>query len=98
LPQVGTTNTYVRSPTASVTSGTGQPFLLSETAVGPEAGQATKIPGLFAGVRQYGMLGLVWFDIAQDNGIYRQDWHIDDNPAAVGAFRQGVSDLTLTHP
>jgi hypothetical protein len=84
---------------AQVRMFTGQPVLLSETAVGPESGQSTKIPGLFAGMRQYGTLGLVWFDIAQDNGIYHQDWHIEDNPAAEAAFRQGVSDdLTLTHP
>jgi mannan endo-1,4-beta-mannosidase len=84
---------------AQVRMFTGQPVLLSETAVGPEAGQSTKIPGLFTGMRQYGTLGLVWFDIAQDNGIYHQDWHIEDNPAAEAAFRRGVSDdLTLTHP
>ena len=84
---------------AQVRMFTGQPVLLSETAVGPEAGQSTKISGLFAGMRQYGTLGLVWFDIAQDDGIYHQDWRIEDNPAAEAAFRRGVSDdLTLTHP
>ena len=83
---------------AQVRMFTGQPVLLSETAVGPEAGQAAKIPGLFAGMRQYGTLGLVWFDITQDNGIYHQDWHIKDNPPAETAFRRGASDLTLVHP
>jgi mannan endo-1,4-beta-mannosidase len=83
---------------AQVRMFTGRPVLLSETAVGPEAGQSTKIPGLFAGMRQYGTLGLVWFDITQDNGIYHQDWHIEDNPAAEAAFRRGVSALTLVHP
>ncbi len=83
---------------AQVRALTDRPVLLSETAVGPEAGQAVKIPGLFAGMSQYGTLGLVWFDIAQDNGIYHQDWHIEDNPAAKAAFRRGVSVLTLWHP
>jgi beta-mannanase len=83
---------------AQVRMFTGQPVLLSETAVGPEAGQAAKIPGLFAGMRQYGTLGLVWFDITQDNGIYHQDWHIEDNPPAETTFRRGASDLTLVHP
>jgi mannan endo-1,4-beta-mannosidase len=83
---------------AEVRMFTGLPVLLSETSVGPEAGQAAKIPGLFAGMRQYGTLGLVWFDIAQDNGIYHQDWHIEDNPAAEAAFRQNVSALSLTQP
>jgi mannan endo-1,4-beta-mannosidase len=77
---------------------TDRPVLLSETAVGPEAGQAAKIPGLFAGMRQYGTLGLVWFDIAQDDGIYHQNWHIKDNSAAEAAFRRGASALTLAHP
>jgi hypothetical protein len=83
---------------AQVRAITDQPVLLSETAVGPEAGQAVKIPSLFAGMRQYDTLGLVWFDIAQDNGIYHQDWHIEDNPAAEAAFRRGASALTLVQP
>jgi hypothetical protein len=77
---------------------TGKPILLSETAAGPQAGQAAKIGDLFSGMRQYGTLGLVWFDIAQDDGIYHQDWHIEDNPAAVTAFRHAVSSLTLARP
>jgi len=83
---------------AQVRAFTGRPVLLSETAVGPEAGQSQKIPDLFAGMRHYGTLGLVWFDIAQDDGIYHQDWHIEDHPAAVAAFRQAASTMTLVHP
>jgi len=77
---------------------TGQPVLLSETAVGPQAGQAAKIPGLFAGMREYGALGLVWFDIVQHDGIYHQDWHIEDDPAAATAFRRAAAALTLARP
>jgi hypothetical protein len=77
---------------------TGQPILLSETAAGPVAGQAAKIPGLFAGMRQYGALGLVWFDIAQDDGLYHQNWHLDGNPAGVTAFRRAASGMSLAHP
>jgi hypothetical protein len=77
---------------------TGLPILLSEVGVGPDADQARKIPELFAGMRQYGTIGLVWFDIAQHQGIYHQDWHIEDNPAAETAFRRGVSALTLARP
>jgi Glycosyl hydrolase family 26 len=83
---------------AQVRAFTHQPILLSETAVGPQAGQAAKIPDLFTGMRQYGTLGLVWFDIAQDHGIYHQDWRIEDNPAAVAAFRSDASALTLAQP
>ncbi|HEY2278082.1 MAG TPA: glycosyl hydrolase [Streptosporangiaceae bacterium] len=83
---------------AQVRLFTAKPILLSEAAVGPAAGQATKIPGLFAGMRQYGTLGLVWFDIAQNDGVYHQDWHLEDNPAAVTAFRHAASGLTLAAP
>jgi mannan endo-1,4-beta-mannosidase len=75
-----------------------KPVLLSETAVGPGAGQAAKIGELFTGIRQYQTLGLVWFDIAQNDGIYHQDWRIEDNPAAVSAFRRGAANLQLTSP
>jgi hypothetical protein len=71
---------------------TGKPVLLSETAVGPDAGQPVKIGNLFHGMRQYKTLGLVWFDMAQHQGIYHQDWRIEDNPAAEAAFRLGVRD------
>jgi Glycosyl hydrolase family 26 len=77
---------------------THKPVLLSETAVGPGAGQPAKIGELFAGIRQYQTLGLVWFDIAQNDGLYHQDWRIEDNPAAVAAFRRGASSLQLTSP
>jgi hypothetical protein len=53
---------------------------------------------VFTGMRQYGTLGLVWFDIAQDDGIYHQDWHLEDNPAAGAAFRRAASSLPLTGP
>ena len=76
----GETVSSIFGPTvAQVRMFTGQPVLLSETAVGPQAGQAAKIPGLFAGMREYGSLGLVWSDIAQHDGIYHQDWHIEDD-------------------
>ena len=71
---------------------TDKPVLLSETAVGPQAGQAVKIRDLFRGMRRYATLGLVWFDMAQHKGIYHQDWRIEDSAAAEAAFRQGVRD------
>ena len=74
---------------------TGKPLLLSETAVGPQAGQSAKIGDLFNGMREYGTLGLMWFDIAQNDGIYHQDWHIEDNPTAASAFRHRASSLKL---
>jgi hypothetical protein len=74
---------------------THKPVLLSETAVGPAAGQFTKIANLFAGMRQFQTIGLVWFDIAQHDGLYHQDWHIEHSPSAEAAFRLGASSLRL---
>jgi mannan endo-1,4-beta-mannosidase len=77
---------------AQVRAFTSKPVLLSETAVGPRAGQFAKIQDLFHGMAAYQTLGLIWFDITQDDGIYHQDWRIEDNPAAEAAFRRGVHD------
>ena len=58
---------------------TSKPVLLSETAVGPAAGQFDKIQDLFHGMAAYKTLGLVWFDKAQHGGILHQDWRIEDS-------------------
>jgi hypothetical protein len=50
-----------------------------------------KIADLFAGVRRYHLLGLVWFDQAHHHGIYHQDRRLEDSPAALGAFRKAVN-------
>jgi len=77
---------------------TRKPVLLSETAVGPAAGQFVKISNMFAGMHQYNMLGLVWFDEAQHDGIDHQDWRLEDSSAAEAAFRLGIAGLRLTRP
>ena len=77
---------------------TRKPILLSETAVGPNAGQFTKISDLFSGMRKYRTLGLVWFDKVQDDGIYHQDWRIENDQQADAAFRLGLSELKLARP
>jgi mannan endo-1,4-beta-mannosidase len=75
---------------AQVRALTRKPVLLSETAIGPLAGQPAKIPDLFRGMASAGTLGLVWFDISQHNGVYHQDWRVEDSPAAVRALRLAV--------
>ena len=72
---------------------TRKPILLSEVGIGPIAGQARKIPGLFAGIKLWHLLGLVWFDVAQREPPYHQDWRLEGHPRAVAAFRQGLSSL-----
>jgi hypothetical protein len=83
---------------AQVQAFTTRPVLLSETAVGPDAGQSAKIVNLFDGMYLYHTLGLVWFDIGQDNGIYHQDWRIEASLAAEAAFRRAASGLALARP
>jgi mannan endo-1,4-beta-mannosidase len=68
---------------------THAPILISETAVGPAAGPS-KIPQLFAGVRKWNLLGLVWFDKDQHHPPVRQDWRVEDSPAALAAFRKAA--------
>jgi mannan endo-1,4-beta-mannosidase len=80
---------------AEIRKLTKQPVLLSETAVGPRAGQFTKINDLFRGIRKSGALGVVWFDKTQHDGLYHQDWRIEDNPGAAASFQLGVADLRL---
>jgi mannan endo-1,4-beta-mannosidase len=62
------------------------PILISETAA-PATIQLAEIPNLFAGIRSYGLLGLVWFDA--DKG---KAWHIS-SPGAFAAFRRGAEML-----
>jgi glycosyl hydrolase family 26 len=78
---------------------TSDPVLLSESAVGPAAGQFAKIIDLFKGMSADHTLGLVWFDKKQTGGTYRQDWRLEDSPTAIEAFRLGVkADLMPTTP
>jgi len=75
-----------------------KPVLLSETSVGPEAGQAVKIQNLFRGMAAYKTLGLVWFDKAQHGDIYHQDWRLEDSPAAAISFSLGVAKELASSP
>jgi hypothetical protein len=69
---------------------TDDPILIAETGVVPEANQPAKINDLFAGIRLYGLLGLVWFDTTNYQGL---DFSINSR-AAIAAFRQDASTFT----
>jgi mannan endo-1,4-beta-mannosidase len=73
---------------------TNKPILIGETAIGQVAGQAANIPGLFAGVSKDGLLGFVWYDQAQNDGIYHQDWRLEGHRHAIAAFRAAAANLT----
>jgi mannan endo-1,4-beta-mannosidase len=62
------------------------PILIAETGAVPTADQPAKIANLFAGIRQYGLLGFVWFDDTNSKGV---PFGID-SPAAFAAFRKGA--------
>lgn len=60
------------------------PTLIAETGA-TATDQPAKIADLFAGVRAYGLLGLVWFDA---NAV--RDWRLS-GAAAIAAFHQGAA-------
>jgi mannan endo-1,4-beta-mannosidase len=66
---------------------TAEPILIAETGAIPAASQPSKITNLFAGIRSYGLLGFVWFNTTNAQGL---PFGIS-SPAAVNAFRQGAS-------
>ena len=69
----------------------GKRILIAETAASaPGYVQASQISGLFAGIKDQQILGFVWFDVAQAGGLYHQDWRIEDDPAAIGAFKRAA--------
>jgi hypothetical protein len=76
----------------AVRSLTLDPVLISETAATQAAGKAAKITNLFAGVRAYGLLGLVWFDADK-----HRDWRLA-GPAVVAAFRRGARTVSQVRP
>lgn len=75
-----------------------KPIILPEVGIGPKAGQAAKLPSLFAGIRHDHLLGLIWFDLKQHQGINHQDWRLDGHHAAVAAFQAGVRSLGRLAP
>ncbi|HEX4833436.1 MAG TPA: glycosyl hydrolase [Trebonia sp.] len=78
----GTTLAQIRSalkkaePTEAgpTKAGTDKPILVSETGIGPVAGQAKSIPGLVRGVVSNGLAGVVYFNQSQNQGVYHQNW------------------------
>ncbi len=69
---------------------TRKPELIAEVGIGSAAGRASKVPGLFAGIRAQHLLGFVYYDKAQHNGTYHQNWRIDYDWPAVAAFRRSI--------
>jgi hypothetical protein len=66
------------------------PVMIAETAVGETADRESQIAGLLAGARAEHLVGLIWFDKAQNSGVYHQNWRLEDDPAALAAFNRGL--------
>jgi hypothetical protein len=72
---------------ADVRELTTAPILIAETGAVPAADQSGKITDLFDGIRQYGLLGFVYFDSTNDIG---QQFGIAGS-ASIAAFHKGAS-------
>jgi hypothetical protein len=75
---------------AQIRTFTNLPIMISETAVGVTLDRESQIAGLYAGARADHLLGVVWFDEAQDDGVYHQDWRLEDDDNALDAFKMAV--------
>jgi hypothetical protein len=75
---------------AAVRQFTSAPILIAETGAVQTADQSAKISDLFTGIRQYGLLGFVYFDSINSN---HQNFRIGSQPA-IDAFRKGASSYT----
>jgi hypothetical protein len=69
---------------------TSAPVVISEVGVGASPSRGSQISALFAGAVADGIDAVIWFDVAQHNGLYHQDWRLEDDPAAASAFRAAV--------
>ena len=76
---------------------TRKPILLSEVGIGQVAGRTAKLPGLFTGITSDNLAGLVWFDVAQHGGPYKQNWRLEGHGAALRVFRKGLTRILAHH-
>jgi mannan endo-1,4-beta-mannosidase len=79
---------------AQIRSFSSAPVMIAETAVGTTSDRQTQIAQLFASARDSGVVGVVWFDVKQNKGIYHQDWRLEDDPPASTAFRSAARKFT----
>jgi mannan endo-1,4-beta-mannosidase len=66
------------------------PLLITETAAAPSVGKANALNMITSGVTQYGLAGFIWFDVRQRGSRTRQNWSLEDEPAALHLFSNAV--------
>ena len=72
----------------NIRSVSNRPVYLAETGVAGGLDQGRQIAQLFASLRGYRLLGLVWFDLDR-----KQPWRLEGRPAGIAAYRKAVSQL-----
>jgi mannan endo-1,4-beta-mannosidase len=77
---------------ANIRSVTSRPVFIAETAVAPGPGQAHQIKGLFQGMLQDKLMGLVWFDVNR-----LKAWRLEGRPPAVRAFRRSLTLMGIVN-
>lgn len=65
---------------------THKPIYLAETGVGDGSQAARQVANLFAGIRRWHLIGLVWFDLNRKNS-----WTVEGKPAKDAAFRKAIA-------
>ena len=73
---------------------TGDPVLITETGASPAAGRPRAIADLFRGIEaDRSILGSIWFDYDKPSAHGPDhDWQIDNDPAALAAFRKAAEE------
>ena len=65
---------------------TSKPIYLAETGVGDGIHEVRQVASLFAGVRRWRLIGLVWFDLDRKNS-----WSLEGKPVKDAAVRRAVA-------
>ena len=73
---------------ANIRSFTTKPVFIAETGVAPSADQSSQIAGLFAAVRRYHLIGLIWFDINR-----QENWKLEGDPSRLAAFHKAATKV-----
>jgi mannan endo-1,4-beta-mannosidase len=82
----------VLGPTISdIRAFSDAPLLVAETAVGTTPDRESQIDGLLSGISDEHLAGVIWFDVAQHDGLYHQNWRLEDDVDALAAFTKAVA-------
>ncbi|HUN36682.1 MAG TPA: glycosyl hydrolase [Trebonia sp.] len=88
-----TFNSVFGTTIQEISTFTNKRVLISETAIGPNSANVSQLNGLFQGVKNDHLLGFVWFDQAQNDPPYHQDWRLADNRALEATFRTDAASI-----